>query len=139
MIGFNQRTKWHKHNLLDHTLYTYERIKIGTHNKSLLVAARIHDFGKLYTGKEKEDGDFCYYSHENVGTYFLLQNLDLFGLNNTDDVLECLFYINFHMLFHNIKLEKTKEKYKKLIGEDKFYNLELLYNADILSSNGTKY
>jgi predicted kinase len=134
MIGFNQRTKWHKHSLLDHCLATYEEIKKGTTNKPLLVAAIIHDFGKLYTGKQKEDGDYCYYSHENVGTYHLLQNLDLFGLNNVDDVLECLFYVNYHMLPFSLNNNKTHLKYKTLFGEKLYDNLIFFNECDKIAS-----
>lgn len=137
MIGFEQKTKWHKYTLQYHCAYTYGYVKIGTHNKALLVASRIHDLGKLYTGVQKPDGDFCYHSHENVGTYYLLQNLDLLGLNNIEDILECLFYVNYHMSPFSWSNEKTHQKYRNLLGEEKYNNL-IFFNECDKKASGTE-
>lgn len=137
MRVFDQRNKWHKHDLERHCQLCALHIGNYNHNAPLFQAGLYHDIGKLWTGKQKEDGDYCYYSHENVGTYSLLSNLDLLRLKNYNDILECLFYINYHMLPFNWQLEKTRDKYKLLFGEEKYNNLLLLHKADKISS-GTR-
>ena len=65
MVGFNQRTCHHKYTLDVHCQRLKEEIEKRTDDKVLIRAALIHDIGKLFTGKPKDDdsGDYCYYSH----------------------------------------------------------------------------
>ena len=49
---------------------------------------------------------------------------------NTDDLLEMLFYVNYHMLPMNWNSGKSKDKWKKIFGEEKFNNLILFNKCD---------
>lgn len=151
MIGFDQKNSHHAFTLEEHCRrMACELIRPEWkmwENKPFIRAATIHDVGKLVTGALKDDdsGDYSYYGHMNVGTYSLLQNLDLLGFNNIKDILDCLFYVNYHMepffwLSHNKKTgeqelsEKTQKKMKEKYGIDKYYNLLLMNYADRLAS-----
>ena len=99
MTGFNQRNSHHVYTLDEHCWRT--AVQVGKRywkNRPMMRAATIHDIGKLYTGELKEDGvNYSYKGHHSYGTYCLLQNIDYLGFNNLNDVLECLFYVNYHM------------------------------------------
>ncbi len=136
MEGFNQETRHHKYTLDVHCQKCAEEMKKRTDNEVLIRAARVHDIGKVFTKKLKDDGsgDYCYYSHHNVGTYLLLQNLDLVGFKDIRDTVDVLFYINFHMQPFFIQTEKAKEKWKKIWGEIKYNNLMMFNECDIIAT-----
>lgn len=140
MGGFNQRTKWHKHNLLPHCIiaYDYLRAKEKEENReydwSLLQSARIHDIGKLYTGKIKEDGDYSYHNHANVGAYELICNMPYADFETLKKYFDVVFYVNHHMRAHQWETEKIKNKYRKKFGDKYFENLLLLNEADLFAS-----
>lgn len=151
MAGFNQRTRWHRHNLLPHCIIAYDYLKelqekeVPTEDKKisriLLEAAKVHDFGKLYTGKKKPDGSYSYAGHANVGAYnllsFLREGLVPPGMNE-EEFLEMIFYVNYHMYSHMLVREETKEETKKAflnkIGAKLYNNLMLLEEADEFAS-----
>lgn len=134
MVGVNQNNSHHAHSLFIHSMKTFEELKKKKKYipKSLWTAAILHDIGKLKTRKpsEKNKNESCFYNHENVGTYFLLESCELLNLGY-EETLDCLFYVNYHMLPFQIKEEKTKEKYLKKWGEEKFNNIMLLHQADL--------
>lgn len=47
-----------------------------------------------------------------------LANLDCIGFTNMDDILKCLFYVNFHMLPFFLETEKSKAKWEKIMGKE---------------------
>lgn len=136
MNGFDQKNKHHKYDLGTHCKKCYEELSKYTDNIPFLTAARLHDFGKLFTQEEKDDGsgDCCYYSHHNVGAQILLQNLDLLGFTNTKDIIDCLFYVNFHMAPFFWNGEKGIKKAKDTWGGEKVNNLILFNKCDKIAS-----
>lgn len=136
MKGFNQRTHHHKYTLDVHCQKLKEEIQKRTDDKVLIRTALIHDIGKLFTGKPKDDGsgDYCYYSHHNVGTYSLLQNLDKVAFWDKDRTLDLLFYVNYHMQPFFMTSEKSKNKWKNIFGEEKFNNLIMFNECDKIAS-----
>ena len=147
MKGFDQRNSHHIYTLEDHcwrtTIHVAQRY---WNNKPMCRAATIHDIGKLYTGEPKDDGsgNWSYKGHMNYGTYVLLQNLDLLGFNNLKDILDCLFYVNYHMepFFWQSEgkdgtkyiKDSTVEKMKKKYGEYKYRALLWFNYCDKLAS-----
>ena len=147
MKGFDQRNSHHIYTLEDHcwrtTIHVAQRY---WNNKPMCRAATIHDIGKLYTGEPKDDGsgNWGYKGHMNYGTYVLLQNLDLLGFNNLKDILDCLFYVNYHMepFFWQSEgkdgtkyiKDSTVEKMKKKYGEYKYHALLWFNYCDKLAS-----
>lgn len=129
MIYFDQKNPHHNATLGYHCINVYNKIKEYSDDKSLLYASLLHDVGKLYTQEIDNDGIAHYLNHGNVGCYSLLQNIDVFGLSPSE-IINALFYINYHMLPFNWELAKTKDKYNKIFGNEKFNNLILLNKID---------
>lgn len=148
MLGVDQNTHWHKHNLLPHCIIAYDKLYSIMKEKGLdldlplLTSARIHDFGKLFSFQKKDNGEFSYHHHANVGAYMLLTLMDNECSQNSElteeEVLEMIFYVNQHMHIHILLKEETKpdtlEKYKRLFGERLFNNLKLLEYANTFAS-----
>ena len=130
MEGFDQKTKYHKHDLFTHTMKCYNNVakKVGNENPCLIVASLLHDVGKMSTQNIKEDGSANYLSHENVGTYQLLDILRITG--DICNTINTLFYINYHMLPFNWNNEDTLKKYEQLFGTEKFKYLKILHECD---------
>ena len=129
MKVFDQKNPHHNLTLGEHCIETYKEIKQYSDDKSLLYASLLHDVGKLNTQKIDEDGIAHYFNHGNVGCYKLLQNIDIFSLSPYE-IINALFYINYHMLPFNWENAKTKDKYNKIFGNEKFNNLILLNKID---------
>lgn len=151
MEGFDQRNSHHLYTLEDHChRVALELIRPEWkrwNNKPMVRAATIHDVGKLYTGEPKEDGsgNWTYKGHMNYGTYTLLQQMDKLGFNNKKDILDCLFYVNYHMepffwLSTNKRTseqfisEKTEKKMIEQMGREKYLNLRLFNLCDRIAS-----
>ena len=133
MKGFNQNNPHHNEDLLRHCMTVFEEIRKESDYIALWDSAIIHDIGKLYTQKTDENGISHYYQHENVGAYYLLSHYEelaeSFYLLNKD-VLELLFYVNYHMQPMNWNSDKAIDKWKKIFGENKFNNLLLFNKCD---------
>ena len=130
--NFDQNTPYHKYDLFTHCKKVAEQFG---ENDVRHYAGYVHDIGKALTKVTDENGVSHYYSHENVGAYKLLSYLDYFTIDNhlidKDDVLEILFYVNYHMHIRDIiKSDKAISKYKKLWGEERFNKLVEFMEAD---------
>lgn len=141
--GFNQNNKHHSQLLGEHMNSTYTYVREYSKDVPLLSASLHHDIGKVFTQTYKEgDPNAHYYNHANVGAYWFLSNVGVYmpekGLPIegqldtylTQTTLDIVFYINYHMVIYNLKTEKSINKWKKLFGEEKFTNLQLLNKAD---------
>lgn len=107
-------------------------------NYLLLIAALLHDNGKLHTKTKTnargiEDGNCHYYQHHSYGSY------------------ECLFYLHFAKQFTELEMtyisnliyyhmhpycqwkqsEKRLNKDKRLLGDTLFNDIMLLHDADL--------
>ena len=138
---FNQHNQHHTQSLGQHLFNTRRYIESKTNNIILQEAAKYHDIGKLFTQSyKKDDPNAHYYNHANIGTYALMYGAGIHfedGSFDEKSTLEWLFYINYHMKKYEITTEKAIEKYKKIFGEEKFNNLNLLNEAD--SNRPTNY
>lgn len=101
----------------------------------LSVVALYHDIGKKETATfintKGETTDEChYYGHENVGAYKCLF-LDEMVEFTKEEILTISDLIQLHMkLYSNTESEKYKEKLKRKLGDELYYKLELLHDAD---------
>lgn len=144
---FNQNNKYHTKTLDEHMNATYNYLKqLDVQNKdmSALMASSYHDIGKIFTQTYKEgDPNAHYYNHANVGAYWFLSNIGIYEESNAGEyeedmysirkVLDTVFYINYHMKMYDLKTEKSINKWKRIFGDVKFHNLELLHEADMNS------
>lgn len=105
----------------------------------LSYSGAFHDTGKLFTQSYKlNDPNAHYYNHANVGAYELLCHSGIFyrdtntpaWYRDDKDTLEWLFYINYHMILQNNLSDKSKAKYKKIFGDEKYHILGLFKQAD---------
>lgn len=132
MAAFDQKNPHHKFTLLKHST-NLETLCMK--DPVMKVAGLWHDVGKLFTQQFDEDGVAHYYNHDSVGTYFLLENLNIFGLSNWDDIFEALFYINFHMRAHkDFRNPKAERKYRALFGDERYEKLIDFANKDMIAS-----
>lgn len=131
MANFNQNNPHHNDTLGKHC----EKVaQCFDENTLEYVAGLVHDIGKLFTQKTDDDGISHYYGHENVGAYYICSHPEIIE-EKTGDFFDILFYVNYHMMIHDIdKSEKAKNKYKKLFGEDRYNALLDFGNADRVRS-----
>lgn len=129
MKGYDQKNKHHKLDLYEHSNKVSNILYNLTNSDVLKFAGLVHDIGKISTQIIDDSGQAHYYNHAEVGTYKLLSNLDIFNLSDSD-VLQCLFYVNYHMLVFSLTTEKAKNKYKNIFGEFNYQNLCLFNYAD---------
>lgn len=129
--AISQHNKNHTKTIGDHCKCVGRRLPINDRN--LYHAGFLHDIGKQFTASFKDSNgklsmDAHYYSHENVGAYD-----SLFVYRETisiEDKLDIALLINYHMLPHTLKTEKSIERYKKFFGQDFWDRLMLLHEAD---------
>ena len=132
MATFDQKNPHHKFTLLKHCI-NLETLCIN--DPIMRVAGLWHDVGKLFTQQIDEQGVAHYFNHDSVGTYYLLDKLNIFGLGNWDDIFEVLFYINFHMRAHkDLRNSKAERKYRNLFGNSRYDKLIDFANKDMVAS-----
>lgn len=134
MEGFDQKNSHHKYDLQTHCKrVASELVKQGVLNSPILRAAMIHDIGKLWTQAPKENSaDYSYLQHHCLGAYYAITHwtevaIYPYDFSTVDDLLECIFYINYHMQPFFLNTDKSKEKWEKIWGTAK-YNTLLIFN-----------
>ena len=137
MRGFDQKNPHHDMYLRDHCYFTYKRFSnkmkfFKYYEDGFLMGAKIHDIGKLYTQEIDENGVAHYYGHENLGSYYVLTMLsNPFEEYPSDKfLLDCCFLINYHMLPFNWNTDKSKNKWKRIFGEEKYNMLLRFHECD---------
>lgn len=101
-------------------------------------AGLLHDIGKLktktFTNMKGEITEIAhYYNHEKVSVYDSLFNFTIkqwLASGNLYKVLHTLKLIQWHMILHFDLSEKTIIKYKNMLGENTWRDLEILHKAD---------
>lgn len=139
MNTFSQENVNHKMTLGHHITKVADGVATITGDENLYWAAKLHDIGKLYTKKfENAKGEYSesahFYNHENVSAYeamfyipFINRHLSVRGC----DVVTVCGYIQNHMRLQQAKSsDKAKDKLRKLVGDDYYRMLEILYVAD---------
>jgi len=110
-----------------HTLLVYERALLL--NKPLLeLAAMLHDMGKIYTRKEKDNGRVAFRYHENVSMYHAIDILK--SLNLTD---EEKIYVLRMVAWHGSLWRKNKEKNEDFLSKiNKRYSFDMNFYTDFV-------
>lgn len=124
MNEFDQKNIHHKYSLGEHGRRLEECIKEYNFPKG---TGLFHDIGKMFTQTIDEEGQAHYYQHHNVGAYFLLSHTFLIEDIN---ILDLIFFVNYHMLPFNWQSDKTMQKWKEKFGERKFEMLKILHEGD---------
>ena len=130
-LRYDQNNPHHDFTLGDHMSNTLKYVSehlpmLKIKNNALLDAAYFHDVGKPFCRVDKNNISH-YPNHANVGAY---DALSLYGLS-----LEASALITYHMAplswTHSKDPNKTRNKYKRLWGEEFFNNIMLLNEADV--------
>lgn len=140
MIGFNQMNPHHKYTLLEHIFKSYYEAVLADESYELCEALKFHDIGKLFTQTFDDNGIAHYYNHANVSTYYMTVNNHL--VNTQADLSYVLFLIQNHMRIRDIdKSEKTRNKFKKLWGENAYNDLLKMVKYDEIATgiNNTEH
>lgn len=126
--GFDQHNKHHTQDLGQHMKATGKYL-VPKYSKThpVRIAAYLHDIGKLFTQTFGEDGQAHYYNHANVGAYELLTRVE------SADLLNVVFFVNYHMHLYNLQSEKSIKKWRSLFGDEKWQQLNDLHEADVNS------
>lgn len=140
----SQDNPHHTLTVLEHCEKVYELLhdkRNTTESLSIRTAGLLHDIGKLKTktfiNKRGEMTDIAhFYDHEKVSAYdslfydviVMLVNGD--NQESVDTAIRILNLIQWHMLLHFNLSEKTKAKYKNMLGKDTWKDLEILHKAD---------
>lgn len=108
----------------------------------VLIASMYHDYGKLYTksffnSKREAVESATYYSHDNVSAYIMMFFAEYpmpyrHHVKNAF-LLDIIFYIQYHMMPFHFQGESDKAKFRKMVGEFRLKELELLHQADKLA------
>ena len=128
MDTFNQQNSHHIYTLGEHCEKVAEHYfhdgdtpsgdLVGVYN-----GAWWHDVGKLFTKTYGEDGEAHYYSHGQVGAYYLVSHPELLGGLTFDQFQEAIFFVNFHMYAHDWRRAGGSSKYLKFFGQELYDRL----------------
>lgn len=97
------QNKYHAHDVYIHTMMALN--SITSHNTLLKLAVLLHDIGKPVT-KQKIDGEYHFYDHEQVGAIMTRELLT--GLKfSTDEITYVCGLIANHMLELNLEMKDS--------------------------------
>lgn len=123
----------HIHDVYMGVLYSYQETDREDLIKMLWVAI-FHDVGKAYTktftdmkGNEKRYASF--YGHENCSSQLAVSFLHNIGYDD-NFILDVAELVQLHMKLLNAS-EKSRNKLRNFVGEEKFNKLEFLRDIDI--------
>lgn len=117
-----------KINIFNHGKITKKYIKSEINQNYILEAALFHDIGKLYSPSINKNISHPEAYHAQIGTYMLLQNLDVLQLNNYTDILKTLCIINYHTKAEKWTTdENTRNKNISIFGIE-LYNILTIFN-----------
>lgn len=132
MTKFNQDNPHHSGTLGQHTNNVYRWLL--NENEDLRYAAMLHDNGKLFTqvyhdAKGNPRDYASYFNHENCGSYEAMFYLNQDRIEFKRIIWICGI-IGLHMMPYNFNTEKAVNKFIQKYGEDMYYDVMKLNEAD---------
>lgn len=118
----DQKNEHHSLTLMEHCNKAYNYASDNDFPITVRGAALLHDYGKAWTAEywEKDGGKNLHYpNHANVGAWLALNQ----GMG-----LVVAALINYHMIHYTD--EKCQAVWRARLGEELWYDLALLYEAD---------
>lgn len=132
MKGFNQNSPHHIHDVWNHSKALMFQFPKGDVRR---ISAMLHDCMKKKAETQGEDGVSHYYNHANMSAYYVLTHPNIVDCDTTEEMLEVVFYITYHMLAHDINTNKNKAKYKNIFGNELYNKLIEFAAKDTIASN----
>lgn len=130
MHGFNQLTKWHIYDVLEHTAVSVENTPPILH---LRLTMLFHDTGKVHTFFTDENGVGHFYGHGDVSYEIVKDYLNKYKYDNfTKDRVSWL------VKHHDVRTEADEVQVKKRLsrfGKERFLELIQVQRADNLAQN----
>jgi len=87
-LNFNQRSPYHEHSLVFHTLYTFLEVRkepILRTDLNCLWVALLHDVGKPFTQTDHKSGEYCnYINHDILGADLVNDFCTKYKFSNKD-------------------------------------------------------
>ena len=130
MYGFNQESKYHIYDILEHTANTVENSPRASH---IRLAALLHDAGKVYTFSRDEMGEGHFYGHGEKSAEIAREFLNKYKYDNFTKI-EVYNLVKFHDLYTEPSRVLIKKRLNR-IGKDRFLSLIKLQKADKMSQN----
>jgi len=132
--NYEQMNPHHSMTLGGHSRKVAEYVSESNVDEWVQLAALLHDCGKpmtqVFTNMKDEPSEIAhYYSHENCGAYEAMFYLDE-KIVRMKELINAIALINYHMRPYMANTDKSKEKLKSIVGEDLYYFLEILHEAD---------
>jgi predicted kinase len=127
----DQETPYHTLTIGQHCIKCSQICEELIEDARVNMAALYHDIGKRFVKEYNEEKKYCtYYQHHLVSAYDSMFYLRFF---KTDDLLQILNYIQWHMQPFFLKQEKSVRKFVNLVGQDFYDKLLILHEADKLA------
>ena len=136
--NFDQRNQHHALTLGQHCIRCGEYIQMSRPDDlNLLVAALLHDNGKLYTQSEynrkgEKDGNCHYYNHHCVGAYMSMFYLPKLKDADISEITNLIYY-HMHPFLQWKDSVKCRERDKALLGDKMYRDIMLLHQADLFA------
>lgn len=115
---WEQTSKYHKENILEHIAMVVAWIRESSNNNlHMQLVALLHDAWKKYTGWTNKIWDICFFGHEKVSAYLaaVIYRQLWFTKEEAEPYVRI---IHDHMLpFERLQNPSKKEKYRELYGD----------------------
>lgn len=128
--GFDQKSKWHIYDVLEHTAVSVEAAPAEEH---LRIAMLLHDIGKPKCFSIGDDGEGHFYGHANLSMDMARDILNRLKFDNEtkDRVLRAIKY-------HDVQIEPALKQVKRALNKytaEGFFDLVAVKRADNLAQN----
>jgi len=136
--NFDQHNEHHTLTLGQHCIRCGEYVQMSRPDDfNLLIAALLHDNGKLFTRSEynrkgEKDGNCHYYNHHCVGAYESMFYLSKMKDADISEITNLIFY-HMHPFLQWKDSVKCLERDKALLGEKMYNDVMLLHQADLFA------
>ena len=123
--GFDQQSQYHDECLLDHSIMVAQHAQDNYASFNIVIAALMHDIGKLSTKTVNDSGTAHYYQHDKVGADLARQILSSYAFNKKD-INEIVELIRNHMVFALHPDKVTSRMVRRLVNRLQYTSLNNL-------------
>ena len=122
------QNKYHIYDIYYHSLYSCDAIP--GEDRTIKLAALLHDIGKAATRKEGEDGDYTFYNHEVVGAKITRKIMKRLRFSNEE--IERVNNLVLNHMFHYMPewSDGAVRRFMRKVGLENLNELFLLRLAD---------